>query len=234
MLQRHQDCRVLLRYPHIAAVFIPRVHGSARRNDADNTNRVALVSAAPRSTSGFPLTTQVASFHSRAGHFRPSRARANRPKSRDKRWGSPRRISSRRWTSRPSSASTWCVRRPAAPTGHRHRLPRFPSREISPPHLREPPRVPGLTLTSLALASDPPPLSSGDGQGMGQRRQARVQRRRRAALPVRRRRAADRHDPLQAARQPHVPHHPRPRGRDRAEDGQGVREQAQPLVRQLR
>ena len=34
------------------------------------------------------------------------------------RWGSPRRISSRRWTSRPSSASTWCVH-PLEPTASR-------------------------------------------------------------------------------------------------------------------
>ena len=34
------------------------------------------------------------------------------------RWGSPRRISSRRWTSRPSSASTWCVH-PLEPTAWR-------------------------------------------------------------------------------------------------------------------
>ena len=69
---------------------------------------------------------------------------------------------------------------------------------------------------------------------MEQRRQARVQRRRRAALPIRRRRAAHRHHTLQAARQPHLLNHPRARRRHRAEEGQGVRQQTQPLIRQLR
>ena len=163
------------------------------------------------------------------------------------RWGSPRRISSRRWTSRPSSASTWCVH-PLEPTAFRAYLrPKMngrPARSNSyqprdHPLASDPRRSqPHPTHAPLASRSHPPaPTISrppGDGQGMEQRRQARVQRRRRAALPIRRRRAAHRHHTFPPARQPHLLNHPRPRRRHRAEEGQGVRQQTQPLIRQLR
>lgn len=168
------------------------------------------------------------------------------------RWGSPRRISSRRWTSRPSSASTWCVH-PLEATAWRA-YPRLkmngrPARSTRRPTLRSHPtraarsrirltRRSHPTHAPLASRSHPPPPTisrpPGDGQGMEQRRQARVQRRRRAALPIRRRRAAHRHHTFPAARQPHVADHPRARRRHRAEEGQGVRQQTQPLIRQLR
>ena len=178
------------------------------------------------------------------------------------RWGSPRRISSRRWTSRPSSASTWCVHPLEAAASRAYPRPKMngrPARSNSypppDPLLASDPRRSHPHPTHAPLASDsraarirltrrshrahiprPPSISRppGDGQGMEQRRQARVQRRRRAALPVRRRRAAHRHHTLQAARQPHVADHPRARRRHRAEEGQGVRQQTQPLLRQLR
>jgi len=129
--RRHWRAACRGRDPKPSSSSPPRAHRSA-----DEFRRwiLAQLKVTRLLDAGFPLT-QVASLPSSAGHFRPSRARANRPKSRDKRWGSPRRISSRRWTSRPSSASTWCVRR-LAPTGHRLRLPRFPSRDLPAAPLR--------------------------------------------------------------------------------------------------
>ena len=164
------------------------------------------------------------------------------------RWGSPRRISSRRWTSRPSSASTWCVHPLKATAFRAYPRPKMngrPARSNSypppdPPLASDPLRShPYPTHAPLASRSLHPPAPTisrppGDGQGMEQRRQDRVQRRRRAALPIRRRRAAHRHHTVQAARQPHVLNHPRARRRHRAEEGQGVRQQTQPLIRQLR
>ena len=77
------------------------------------------------------------------------------------RWGSPRRISSRRWTSRPSSASTWCVH-PLEPTASRaYPRPKMngrPARSNSypppDPPLASDPRRSHPHPTHAALASD--------------------------------------------------------------------------------
>ena len=82
------------------------------------------------------------------------------------RWGSPRRISSRRWTSRPSSASTWCVHPLEAAASRAYPRPKMngrPARSNSypppDPLLASDPRRshPHPTHAPLASRSHPPP-----------------------------------------------------------------------------
>ena len=77
------------------------------------------------------------------------------------RWGSPRRISSRRWTSRPSSASTWCVHPLEAAASRAYPRPKMngrPARSNSypppDPPLASDPRRSQPHPTHAPLASD--------------------------------------------------------------------------------